>query len=124
MAALEKEVNNVKGKQKAAIDKAKQEVKEQSKKVNQAVKKFEDAANAPGTFVGKACDEAKGFFSALAGGFNTFGDYIYGKRKRSSCKIPNLVDIPRMKEPDLDLSETLKPILKMLRPDINLLDFD
>ena len=128
---LEEQLNKVEGEQKAAIQKAKKEMKEQSEKVNKAVRKFKEKANAPGKFIDGACGEVKQVVSTIAGGatdiFNTIHDgfwSVFGRRKRSSCGIPNLVDIPGMKEPDLAVSEKLKALIKKVRPDINLLDFD
>ena len=129
--ALKEQLNNVEGEQKAAIEKAKKEMNEQSKKVDEAVRKLKNVANAPGNFIDSACGDLKDFGSTVARGttdfFNTIRDgfsSLFGRRKRSSCGIPNLVDVPRIKEPDLDVSEKLKALLKMLKPDINLLDFD
>lgn len=49
---------------------------------------------------------------------------MFGRRKRSACGIPSVVDIPGIEEPDLDVSDKLKELLKAIKPDLDILNID
>ena len=128
---LEEQLKNATAEQRAAIEKAKREVNEQAKKVEEAVGKLKDVVNAPGNALNGACDAVTEGASIVANGIEnaatTAWDAVsglFGRRKRSGCGIPNLVDVPEIKEPDLDVSEKLTALLEKLKPDLDLLDID
>ena len=113
--------------QRKEIERAKREMEDQAKKVEEAVESVKGVVNAPGNILSAACGAGETAYSTIANGAEAAVNWVAGwfrRRKRSSCGIPNLVDIPKIKEPNLGVSEKFKAILEKLKPDLDLLDID
>ena len=142
---LEERLKEATEEQREEIERAKDEMVEQAKKVEEAVESVTEVLNTPGNVVKDACNVVKTVGNVIVDGFEDAADgleeagnaivdgledvgnaifSVFGRRKRASCEIPNLVDIPKIKEPNLGVSEKFKAILDTLKPDLNLLDID
>ena len=126
--ALEKMLKDATDDQRQQIEKAKKQMKEQGEKVKRAVKGVTDVLNAPGKFLSGVCDVGDQVGSAVAGFFKKdipgFFKNLFGRRKRSACGIPSVLDIPGIEEPDLNVSDKLKELLKAIKPDLDILNID
>ena len=123
---LEERLKEATEDQREEIERAKGEMAAQAKKVEEAVESVSDWLNAPGNVIKDACNVATTVGNAIVDGLEDAWNWAIsiGRRKRASCEIPNLVDIPKIKEPNLGVSEKFKAILETLKPDLNLLDID
>eukprot|EP00092_Neocalanus_flemingeri_P006815 GFUD01007359.1.p1 GENE.GFUD01007359.1~~GFUD01007359.1.p1 ORF type:complete len:588 (+),score=120.96 GFUD01007359.1:118-1881(+) len=123
---MEKMMKKATEDQKRQIREAKEDLESQGRKIKEAAKKVSDVINAAGKVITDICSVGS---RVAEGAGNLFTDPIgeissWGRRKkRNACKVPDVVTIPDVNVPHIGI-EKLQNILKVLKPDLDLIDLD
>ena len=127
------------GDTKEQIKRAKEDLDKQAREIKEAASKVKDVLNAPSKFFSDTCKGASAIGGSIGswvkGAAKDVGNWFknpFGRKKRSTssihrskraCGVPNIVNIPGINVPDIGV-EKLTNILKSLKPDLNIVDFD
>ena len=130
LAQLERDIENATEETRENIKATKREVEKKMKEMKEAVGSFSDVLNAPGNFISDVCS---GVTAAVGGVYDNVSDEVgsfigglFGRKKRSSCNPPNLVDIPNVDISAFDgiSLDALKDIVRKLDPNLDLINMD
>ncbi|XP_063685518.1 E3 ubiquitin-protein ligase DCST1-like [Bolinopsis microptera] len=134
LAQLERDIENATAETRANIEATKRDVEKKMREMKEVAESIGDVLNTPGSMISGFCDGVTmagggvldSLFDAGRGFVDAFEDIFTGRRKRSSCEPPNIIDVP-----DLDLSafdgislDALKNIVRDLNPNLDLIDMD